>query len=150
MIPVETKDPLVSFLYQLLRDACTAGAMEKVVLDEEEISRHVVWIVRTTVITLSNGYIAEYAKACAKRLRKAWGSTLAVPFFTKRQWELLEEATEHHEAYLRQCIADAASMAGDLTEDCDSWQKEIEELKEINMHLFALKNLGQDWNGEKA
>ena len=54
----ESNDPLVSFLYSLLRDYLPAGEVEKLV---QETTKD------TTVFT--NGYLAEYAKDLAERLK---------------------------------------------------------------------------------
>lgn len=53
-----THDPLVSFLYDLIRDALPAGKIES--------------LVRNAVVpvTMTNGYIAAYAKDIAARLRE--------------------------------------------------------------------------------
>jgi precorrin-4 methylase len=150
MVPVETKDPLVSFIYQLLRDGCTFGEMEKVVRDEEEISSHAYWIVRTAVVSLSNEHAAAYAKECAKRLRKAWGPYLQVPHLSPRQWELIEEALEDHVHLLRQSISDALKVSDDMSGDVDAWRAEIEEVQELDKIVYAMKHLGDSWDGEKA
>ena len=55
-----TNDPLVSFLYSLLRDNLPAGEVEKLTVDAERYSE----------VTLSNRYLAEYAVSIASRLQR--------------------------------------------------------------------------------
>lgn len=55
-----TKDPLVSFLYELMRDHVTPGVVEKVMSQTVPFTEH----------RLCNGYLASYAEDIAKRLRK--------------------------------------------------------------------------------
>ena len=55
-----TKDPLVSFLYELMRDHVTPGVVEKVMSQTVPFTEH----------RLTNGYLADYAEDVAKRLRK--------------------------------------------------------------------------------
>lgn len=56
-----THDPLVAFLYQLMRDYITPGKVEKVMQDQEEVEEYYV---------LSNGFLARYAEDIVDRLRK--------------------------------------------------------------------------------
>jgi hypothetical protein len=53
-----SKSPLVSFLYFLLRDGCASGYIE-------DAPTHVN---KSVEIQYSNGWLAEYAEYCAKRL----------------------------------------------------------------------------------
>jgi hypothetical protein len=55
-----TTDPLVSFLYSLLRDNLAAGEVEKLTIDAERYSE----------VVLSNTYLAEYATSIASRLQR--------------------------------------------------------------------------------
>lgn len=61
MNPHHTRDPLVTFLYVLLRDHVTAGAVEEVLESHVEKSKG--------VVVLSNGYVAAHAEDIAARLR---------------------------------------------------------------------------------
>lgn len=63
MRPVETKDPMVAFLYELMRDHVTPGKMEAVLMNTTLCSGN------KTTYTLSNGALAEYAADIADRLR---------------------------------------------------------------------------------
>lgn len=56
----KTNDPLVSFLYILLRDNLPAGEVEKLTIDAEKYPEAV----------LSNRYLAEYATSIASRLQR--------------------------------------------------------------------------------
>lgn len=58
---VTSSDPLVSFLYLLMRDRMTVGDVEQLVL---EISAD------TPPAVFTNGHLARYAKDLAARLRK--------------------------------------------------------------------------------
>lgn len=58
-----TEDPLVAFLYLLLRDHLPAGRVEKVVMDVETMVPHEGFV-------LTNGFQAQYAEALAARLQK--------------------------------------------------------------------------------
>jgi hypothetical protein len=55
---VETSDKLVSFLYDLMRDHLPPGTVERLVLDAQ-----------TTPVKFTNGWLAEYAKDLATRLK---------------------------------------------------------------------------------
>jgi hypothetical protein len=58
------RDPLVSFLYILLRDHLTAGAVEGIMMEHvEKVGANV------TEIVFTNGYLAHYAEDLALRLR---------------------------------------------------------------------------------
>lgn len=57
---ISSKDPLVAFLYDLMRDHLTVGKVEKLV-SEAEVSSNADY---------TNGWLAKYAKDVAKRLRK--------------------------------------------------------------------------------
>jgi uncharacterized membrane protein len=59
MIKAESNDPLVSFLYSLMRDHLPAGVVEELV---QKCS-----FKQTTRFT--NGYLANYAMNIAKRLK---------------------------------------------------------------------------------
>ena len=59
---VSSQDRLVSFLYTLMRDHLTAGEVEAIVQEEVEPFAD-------QVVEYSNGWLAEYAKDVAKRLR---------------------------------------------------------------------------------
>lgn len=59
---VDTKDPLVSFLYLLMRDALPVGEVEKLVQNCEDTGED-------HVDELSNGWLAKYAEDLASRLR---------------------------------------------------------------------------------
>lgn len=54
---VTSTDPLVSFLYDLLRDELPAGAVERLVQEA------------AVPVTMTNGYLARYAEDLAARLR---------------------------------------------------------------------------------
>ena len=56
---VRSDDPLVSFLYQLMRDHVAVGVVEGLMGDAEK---------QPSVFT--NGWLANYAKDLAERLRK--------------------------------------------------------------------------------
>lgn len=56
----KSSDPLVSFLYSLLRDYLPAGDVEKLTLDAE----------RPQEVEYSNRYLAEYATDIAFRLQR--------------------------------------------------------------------------------
>ena len=56
----KTDDPLVSFLYELMRDHVTPGKVEKVMSQTVPFKE----------TRLTNGYLASYAMDVAKRLRK--------------------------------------------------------------------------------
>lgn len=58
----ETHDSLVAFLYQLLRDYVTSGAVEEILEDQK--------YKLGSMYTLSNGFLAQYAKDVAMRLRR--------------------------------------------------------------------------------
>lgn len=57
---VTTTDPLVTFLYLLVRDHLPSGVVEKTLIDTAE---------HTTPVEFTNGWIAEFAKCAADRLR---------------------------------------------------------------------------------
>lgn len=52
-------DPLVSFLYELMRDYLTPGTIEEMMLDIDKVP-----------VAFSNGWLASYAIDLANRLRK--------------------------------------------------------------------------------
>jgi hypothetical protein len=54
-----TNSPLVSFLYELMRDHLTPGVVEKIVLDSRRDQSP--WF-------LTNGWLAQYAEDLANRL----------------------------------------------------------------------------------
>lgn len=56
---VESDDPLVSFLYQLMRDHLAPGVVESLMADVDK---------QPSLFT--NGWLASYAKDMAERLRK--------------------------------------------------------------------------------
>ena len=56
---VDSTDPLVSFLYELMRDHLPPGIAEKIVRNSRPVPTH-----------FTNGYLAEYAKYLAEKLRK--------------------------------------------------------------------------------
>jgi hypothetical protein len=56
---VESDDPLVSFLYQLMRDHLALGIVESLMADAER---------QPSLFT--NGWLANYAKDMAERLRR--------------------------------------------------------------------------------
>jgi len=56
---VNSEDPLVSFLYELMRDHVTPGDIEKVLQHSEDKGE----------TQYTNGWLAEYAKDIANRLR---------------------------------------------------------------------------------
>jgi hypothetical protein len=56
---VRSDDPLVSFLYQLMRDHLASGVVEGLMGDAEK-----------QPILFTNGWLANYAKDIAERLRK--------------------------------------------------------------------------------
>jgi hypothetical protein len=58
---VDSRDPLVAFLYTLIRDHITPGVIEDILVD------HVIPSTGTNVY--SNGWLANYAKDIATRLR---------------------------------------------------------------------------------
>lgn len=58
----ETHDPLVAFLYQLLRDHVTSGAVEEIMEDQK--------YKLGSAYILSNGFLARYAKDVAMRLQR--------------------------------------------------------------------------------
>lgn len=53
---------LTSLLYELLRDHVHPGDVERIVAHDEK------YVVKGMNVTLSNGYLAEYAKELAERL----------------------------------------------------------------------------------
>lgn len=57
---VTSSDPLVTFIYLMVRDNLPSGAVEKLV---EDVKDHV------QPVEYSNGWIASYAKSVADRLR---------------------------------------------------------------------------------
>lgn len=61
---VITSDPLVSFLYELMRDHVVPGTVEKIVQEDR------FHLEEKREISLSNGYLAQYAEDVAARLRK--------------------------------------------------------------------------------
>ena len=144
-MPTKTEDPLVSFIYQLLRDCCTAGEVEKVVRDEEEIAKHAYWHIKTdtaemhiqtATVKLSNEYIAGYANELVVRLRKAWGPKLGVPHLTNRQWEIIEEALDAHSYELEQKL----SHEDEWDEiDLEQWKRDLDAVKELEnlVHFLA-------------
>lgn len=56
---VRSSDPLVSFLYQLMRDHVNPGLLEKILRECLEEQQE---------ITFSNGWLAQYAESIAARL----------------------------------------------------------------------------------
>lgn len=62
---ISSKDPLVSFLYSLMRDHLATGEVEKLVLECEEYADQ--------EILYTNGWLAQYATNLANRLRAAFG-----------------------------------------------------------------------------
>jgi hypothetical protein len=59
-----SRDPVVSFLYELMRDHVTPGRVEAIV--RESISR-----VDMDETAYTNGWLADYAEDIAERLREA-------------------------------------------------------------------------------
>lgn len=59
---VETEDPLVSFLYELMRDHIPPGKIEKICRESQ--------ITPGGPHTLCNGHLARYAQDVADRLRQ--------------------------------------------------------------------------------
>lgn len=57
----QTANPLVAFLYQLMRDEVTPGAVEKI-MDGQ----------RAGPYCLTNGWLARHAEDIAKRLAFSW------------------------------------------------------------------------------
>ena len=59
----KTYDPMVVFIYLLMRDYVTPGKVEKAIIDQElaEINGYCI---------LSNGFLARYANDIVDRLRK--------------------------------------------------------------------------------
>jgi len=66
MKPLTLNNRLAGFIYELLRDGCPAGVIEKIVRNEEEIGPEI------TSITVSNGHLGSYALELADRLEKAF------------------------------------------------------------------------------
>lgn len=56
---VDSSDPVVAFLYILMRDHLSPGKVEKVVLEHCSGGKHI----------FTNGWLAEYAKDIAIRLK---------------------------------------------------------------------------------
>ena len=52
-------DPVITFVYLLLRDELSAGVVEEIITQVEE---------KPGVITFSNGFIADYASDIVNRL----------------------------------------------------------------------------------
>lgn len=61
---VESSDPLVAFLYHLMRDHLPAGVVEGIV------QNHVPNPGREVTAYFTNGYLASYAKDIAARLKE--------------------------------------------------------------------------------
>lgn len=59
---VDSDDPLVSFLYVLLRDHVQPGIVEEILLKQVPIPED--------TAQFSNGWLARYAQDIAERLRK--------------------------------------------------------------------------------
>lgn len=59
-----TRDPLVTFLYELMRNHVVPGTVERIVQEDQ------FHLEEKGEISLSNGYLAQYAKDVAERLRK--------------------------------------------------------------------------------
>jgi hypothetical protein len=57
---INSKDKLVAFLYDIIRDYMTCGEIEEAMLHIKEDG---------TEYEFSNGYLANYAKDIARRLR---------------------------------------------------------------------------------
>jgi len=138
-----SSDPLVSFLYGLIRDHLPAGTVERMVLDVEE---------ELTTRLFSNGWLAQYAMNLADRLKNANVNQLAQeievvfgdgqepnpsdkrPSFKKdvlekikqniRDYELEEEETDD----LGLSLVNELEASGQLPkEEADRLKKEIEE-----------------------
>jgi hypothetical protein len=59
---VDSKDPLVGFLYILMRDHLPVGMVEGIMRDHVNVETD-------DVDNYSNGWLAEYAKDLSKRLK---------------------------------------------------------------------------------
>ena len=59
---VKSEDPLVCFLYLLMRNELACGKVENIMVDLEKTDN-------ATQFEFCNGWLAEYAKNIAKRLR---------------------------------------------------------------------------------
>ena len=132
-MPYETEDPLVSFLYQILRD-CPPGALEKTVRDEEKLAYD-----QICSVLLSNKYLAGYAEECARRLRKAWGTKLSINNFSPDQWRILEDALDAHSYELGQKL----SHEDEWDEvDLEQWKKDLDAVKALEnlVHFQAHPN----------
>ena len=72
MKPVQTDRPLVSLLYSILRDHISPGEVEQLVRDEEDAWEKVNHLAEgdgaPATVTLTNGYLAAYAKELGARL----------------------------------------------------------------------------------
>ena len=67
----DSADPLVDFLYVLMRDKVTPGDVEKMVTEQETFD------IKPNKSEYTNGWLARYAKHIAKRIRDLSGSPVA-------------------------------------------------------------------------
>lgn len=67
---VDSKDPLVCFLYTLMRDHVTPGVVEEIMLNHMPADQ---------TVEYSNGYLARYAEDVAVRIRRMTPTVLELP-----------------------------------------------------------------------